>query len=226
MSNLKVCPFCAEDIKKAAIVCKHCKRDLPIISEKIEGMTEEILWKDATSEEKEAMRRAVKKHSSGVKISNSQTGRNSGGKPFTTNTLIFIIIGLILFWYVFLRETNKTSPSSVSNPIVSSNSDSTNEISPNSAINFVGKRKTVCGVVNDVYYDSGSEDASGYIFIHMNGLTAFIRPGTFKDLDTQFLQYRLPDNWACISGLIFLFRGEPQIEIIQGAIFDVEYLGN
>lgn len=26
---MKVCPFCAEDVKDAAIVCKHCGRDVP-----------------------------------------------------------------------------------------------------------------------------------------------------------------------------------------------------
>jgi hypothetical protein len=25
----RICPFCAEDIKHAAVVCKHCGRDLP-----------------------------------------------------------------------------------------------------------------------------------------------------------------------------------------------------
>ncbi|KAA3643477.1 MAG: hypothetical protein DWQ07_23480 [Chloroflexi bacterium] len=28
-SNIKQCPYCAEDIKAAAIVCKHCGRQLP-----------------------------------------------------------------------------------------------------------------------------------------------------------------------------------------------------
>lgn len=28
-SETRPCPFCAEDIKVAAIVCKHCGRDLP-----------------------------------------------------------------------------------------------------------------------------------------------------------------------------------------------------
>ncbi len=29
---VKVCPYCAEGIKPAAVVCKHCGRDLPPIS--------------------------------------------------------------------------------------------------------------------------------------------------------------------------------------------------
>lgn len=28
-NGMKKCPFCAEDIKTEAIVCKHCKRDIP-----------------------------------------------------------------------------------------------------------------------------------------------------------------------------------------------------
>ena len=35
-SDIKQCPFCAEDIKKAAIVCKHCGRDLPTAIGKLE----------------------------------------------------------------------------------------------------------------------------------------------------------------------------------------------
>mgnify|MGYP000525426171 CR=1 FL=1 len=27
--DTKLCPFCAEEIKKAAMVCKHCGRDIP-----------------------------------------------------------------------------------------------------------------------------------------------------------------------------------------------------
>lgn len=30
MSDTKTCPFCAEEVKLAAIVCKHCHKDLPI----------------------------------------------------------------------------------------------------------------------------------------------------------------------------------------------------
>jgi len=31
--DTKLCPFCAEEIKVAAIVCKHCGRELPKIEE-------------------------------------------------------------------------------------------------------------------------------------------------------------------------------------------------
>lgn len=36
-NDTKVCPFCAETIKAAAIVCKHCGRDLPAGAEAAEA---------------------------------------------------------------------------------------------------------------------------------------------------------------------------------------------
>lgn len=32
----KICPFCAETIKRAAVVCKHCGRDLPAEQEAVQ----------------------------------------------------------------------------------------------------------------------------------------------------------------------------------------------
>ena len=39
----RTCPYCAEDIKSAAIVCKHCGRDLP---SEVEKPTEEVKQKE------------------------------------------------------------------------------------------------------------------------------------------------------------------------------------
>ncbi|MBT7039972.1 MAG: hypothetical protein HN921_09015 [Bacteroidetes bacterium] len=36
--NMKTCPNCAEEIKKAAIVCKHCKSELPGFNRKIKEL--------------------------------------------------------------------------------------------------------------------------------------------------------------------------------------------
>ncbi|GAB6125043.1 hypothetical protein [Humidesulfovibrio idahonensis] len=37
LTNQRVCPFCAEDIKSEAIVCKHCGRDIPAVQAPIES---------------------------------------------------------------------------------------------------------------------------------------------------------------------------------------------
>ena len=40
--DTKVCPFCAEEIKLAAIVCKHCGRELPGYEEKFPTRKSEL----------------------------------------------------------------------------------------------------------------------------------------------------------------------------------------
>jgi hypothetical protein len=69
MNQIKVCPFCAEDIKTAAIVCKHCKRDLPAIVSLTKNNTKKTLLVNETSEDKETIKKlTVNQISQDIKI--------------------------------------------------------------------------------------------------------------------------------------------------------------
>jgi hypothetical protein len=108
MTDTKVCPFCAEDIKNAAIVCKHCGRDLPKsrividpqrhiqqpeyneIQRNKQYLGSDVKWKDKTPVEKEAQREFLRKDLAKQNNYKKQVGK----KPISWIWIIIILSAL------------------------------------------------------------------------------------------------------------------------------------
>ena len=113
MSKLKVCPFCAEDIKIAAIVCKHCGRDLPGYKNDLEKLKEKNDVIDIkisqTKNETEYTKTPLKKSVSFALIAtvigfivNFSNSYNPITKEFPAERLGNMIISLPLLFFFWL----------------------------------------------------------------------------------------------------------------------------
>ncbi|MBT7039971.1 MAG: hypothetical protein HN921_09010 [Bacteroidetes bacterium] len=103
ISTLKVCPFCAENIKDTALVCNHCERALPnLIS--TPTYNQEITWEDATPEIKLALTNAVKNHlASNTNLNSPKTEKGKNSTKNSDSSLawiigIFIFMNLVFGW--------------------------------------------------------------------------------------------------------------------------------
>ena len=79
----RACPFCAETIKSAAIVCKHCKRDLPLNNA------------DVKTEKKSSNAKESRTSNNSVEISAETIQKQRSATNQKTWGIIFVVFGVL-----------------------------------------------------------------------------------------------------------------------------------